>query len=266
MTQFQKKILDWYREHGRHDLPWRLTTNPYAIFVSELMLQQTQVERVLPKYNSFLKKFPTVKTLATAHSAELLRAWQGLGYNRRALYLQQTAKQITNNTWPTEPAHLEQFPGIGPYTARAIAVFAFNRPEQLLETNIRRVFIQSFFTQTQGLITDADILPLLQKHLYTKDPRRWYWALMDYGAGALKHIPNPNRRSTTYTRQSRFEGSHRQIRGRILRLLIDKESATMKNIQDGLNVTTDRLIKALDELTRERFLAKKGTNYRLYSQ
>ena len=269
--KFQKTILDWYKQNGRHDLPWRKTANPYRICVSELMLQQTQVDRVIPKYTEFLKIFPTVTALATAPTAEVLAAWQGLGYNRRALYLKKTAQIIAEHSgrWSHSPEELEKLPGIGPYTARAIATFCWNSREIFLETNIRRVFIHFFFSDFTEPVHDRQILPLIASTLPPGNPREWYWALMDYGTLALKTISNPNRRSRSYTKQSPFKGSHRQIRGQILRLLLDKKTVTMKHLEAALSLSPNRLIPALDELAREGFLLKtvvrKGDIYRLIS-
>lgn len=231
MKKFQRKILDWYKKNGRHDLPWRFPAlklrpdgshDPYAILVSEVMLQQTQVDRALTKYKEFLKNFPTVSALARARTDAVLKVWSGLGYNRRALSLQKTARAIVERRgiFPRTTDELQQLPGVGPYTASAVAVFAFNSPEIVIETNIRRVFLHTFFTDAKGKIKDEDLMPLLKKALYTNDPRTWYSALMDYGALALKDTPNANRRSALHVRQSRFEGSRRYARAHIVRYLL----------------------------------------------
>ncbi|MBI2483798.1 A/G-specific adenine glycosylase [Candidatus Uhrbacteria bacterium] len=223
---FGRRILEWYRTHGRHDLPWRKSRNPYNILVSEVMLQQTQISRVIEKYREFLLAFPSVRALARANARDVLVVWQGLGYNRRALYLQRAAYQIVkehNGRFPRHVEKLEALPGIGPYTARAVAVFAWNAPEILLETNIRRVMLHFFF-RDQDRVSDSQIEPLLQRMLHHKDPRIWYWALMDYGAGPLKKISNPNRRSKHYIKQTRFEGSRRYVRSKALSFLLGCDS------------------------------------------
>lgn len=223
---FGRRILEWYRTHGRHDLPWRKSRNPYNILVSEVMLQQTQISRVIEKYREFLLAFPSVRALARANARDVLVVWQGLGYNRRALYLQRAAYQIVkehNGRFPRHVEKLEALPGIGPYTARAVAVFAWNAPEILLETNIRRVMLHFFF-RDQDRVSDSQIEPLLQRMLHHKDPRIWYWALMDYGAGPLKKISNPNRRSKHYIKQTRFEGSRRYVRAKALSFLLGCDS------------------------------------------
>ncbi len=218
LWQFRRKILAYYRRYGR-DLPWRHTRDPYHILVSEIMLQQTQASRVVLKYEEFLKLFPNFSKLAKASPAAVLRVWQGLGYNRRGLALHRLAKIITakyQSTLPSDVAELEKLPGIGPYTAGAIMVFAFNQPVVILETNIRRVFLHDFFPDV-SFVHDREIKGHIEKTLDQKNPREWYYALMDYGAMLRKTIPNPNRRSKHYAKQSPFEGSNRQKRGRMLK-------------------------------------------------
>jgi A/G-specific adenine glycosylase len=189
------------------------------------MLQQTQVSRIIPFYENFIKKFPDLDALARAKTADVLQAWQGLGYNRRALALQKLAKKIVETKeykgrLPRDRAALESLPGVGPYTAGAIRAFAFNEPEIFIETNIRRVFIHFFFPRGKK-VTDAELHRYIERMLERKNPREWYYALMDYGAmlgdGARE---NPNRRSAHYVRQSKFFGSDREIRGKILRMLL----------------------------------------------
>ncbi|MEK7583546.1 MAG: A/G-specific adenine glycosylase [Patescibacteria group bacterium] len=208
-SDFRKKILAYYRINKRN-LPWRHTRDPYKILVSEVMLQQTQVGRVLVKYPEFLKKFPSLRALSQASERDVLLAWQGLGYNRRGLMLHKLAK--TTRKIPNNLEDLKKLPGVGPYTAGAIMVFAFDKPVPMIETNIRRVFIHEF-----GKTHDREILKLVENTLDQKHPREWYYALMDYGAMLGKTVPNPNRRSAHYTRQSKFEGSNRQKRGRQLK-------------------------------------------------
>lgn len=239
---FQKKILSWYRRNGRHDLPWRPpslklrsdgSVDPYKILVSEVMLQQTQVDRVIPKFQSFSKKFPTAATLVRASTRDLLSEWKGLGYNRRALYLRRAAQKIERDfcgVFPRDPSLVEQLPGVGRYTARAVAAFAFDAPHVCIETNIRRIFLHYFFPGKQGVL-DMEILPLVEKALWKKSPRLWYGALMDYGALAMKGVKNPNTRSRHYAHQSRFEGSRRYARAKLLDLAIRaKEGVTKHDI------------------------------------
>jgi len=249
---FRKTIWSYYRAHPR-PMPWRRARDrrdPYRILVSEIMLQQTQVGRVVAFYENFIKKFPDFAALARAKTADVLQAWQGLGYNRRALALQKLAKEIVETKdykgrLPRDRATLESLPGIGSYTAGAIRAFAFNEPEIFIETNIRRVFIHFFFpTSNAGgkksdkKVTDAELHRYIGRTLERKKPREWYYALMDYGVmlGEIarrgtrdgKSIRNPNRRSAHYARQSKFAGSDREIRGKILRTLLTQKKTGKK--------------------------------------
>ncbi len=271
---FQNHILTWYKKHGRHTLPWRHTKNPYRILVSEVMLQQTQVARVIPKYQSFLRSFPTVRSLVRAKTPELLRAWQGLGYNRRALHLRDAARIVIRDYGgriPRDVRALESLSGVGPATARAVAVFSWNSPEIFLETNIRRVYIYFSF-KDKKLVSDGEILPIIEKTLWGKNPRVWYWALMDYGAMLGMTLPktraeNPNRKSSLYARQSRFAGSKRYMRAKILTFILKRRSATQENIAEY--VETDPLLRPwgkdmpriLASLAHEGFLTKRGKRW-----
>lgn len=226
--QFQKIVLDYYKEKGRHDLPWRKTHDPYKILVSEIMLQQTQVDRVIPKYNIFIKKFPSIRVLAQASRAEILTLWSGLGYNRRALYLKSCAESIVtkhNGVFPKNRRELESLPGIGPYTAVAILVFAYNISDVCIETNIRTVFLHHFFRKNTTIIHDSEIFPLIKKTLDHDNPRDWYYALMDYGVYLKQKMGNLNKKSFSYAKQKDFKTSDRFIRGKILKLLTEKEQS-----------------------------------------
>ena len=225
-STFQTKILAYAAAHKR-DLPWRTPylqpdnqgyLDFYRVFLSEVMLQQTQVPRVIQKYHEFLDAFPTMFALAHATLPDVLRVWQGLGYNRRGKCLWQAAQklQTTNYKLHLNPAELDALPGIGPATAASIYCFAYNKPTVFIETNIRKVFIFHFFPDRDE-VEDADLIPLVRETLDTINPREWYYALMDYGSYLSKMVPNPNRRSKHYVRQSKFEGSDRQVRGRLLR-------------------------------------------------
>jgi A/G-specific adenine glycosylase len=259
---FRNKIRGYYHKHGR-DLPWRKTLNPYRVLVSEIMLQQTQVERVIKKYKEFLAAFPNFASLADAPVRKLLAAWQGMGYNRRALALQALAKQVTteyNSRLPSDPAHLIMLPGIGKYTAGAVAAFAFNKPVIFLDTNIRRVFIHEFF-QNKENIKDEDIYPLLEKTLDRKAPRIWYNALMDYGSMLKLNQANPNRKSAHYTRQSPFENSNRQVRGIIIKVLVKEPPLTQTQIAGKTGVDASRVKYNLARLHAEGFVRKKGKTF-----
>ena len=250
---FQKTILSWYKEH-RRDLPWRNTKNPYRIMVSEIMLQQTQVSRVLPKYKEFLQTFPTPKALAESKDADLLKVWSGLGYWRRARFLKETCKAITNEhkgKFPTDVPTLRSLPGIGPYTAGAIACFAFGNSDAFIDTNIRRVYLHFFF-QDKTDVTDKEILPLAQKAVWEEDPREWHYALFDYGAMVLKD-KKINRKSRHYTKQSKFEGSFRSYRAKTLRLLLSQEKKRLP-IHDVVDFLEDELRKDERDFSPEEIL------------
>ena len=180
IRKFRRKVWEYWKKNGRHDLPWRKTKDPYRILVSEVMLQQTQVPRVTEKYKEFLKKFPTVRALAKAPLSDVLKVWSGLGYNRRAKYLHDAAKQIVE-VGNIKKALAHPLPGVGPYTRAAVLVFAFNEPDVLIETNIRGAYIHHFFPMRRS-VSDTEISTLLSKVGAGEDPREWHWALMDYGA------------------------------------------------------------------------------------
>lgn len=292
MDRFQAKIWDYYHRSGRHNLPWRLVLTPYGVLISEVMLQQTQVSRVLLKYPQWLEKFPDFTALAVATGPEVLAVWQGLGYNRRGLWLREAARRVVDEyggVLPRDPAELVKLPGIGANTAGSIAAFAYNEPVVFIETNIRRVFINEFFAErvainagdatggdpdphgtsvsTDGVptaagpaapISDAQLRPLIADTLDREHPREWYWALMDYGAYLAKQVPNPNRRSKHYARQSKFEGSARQIRGEVLRQLL----AGQKTLEE-FDISDDRLAAVLTSLAKDGLIEHLSDKWRL---
>ncbi|PIU86947.1 endonuclease III, partial [Candidatus Berkelbacteria bacterium CG06_land_8_20_14_3_00_43_10] len=203
---FQKTIWDYYHAHPR-PMPWRETTDPYHIYVSEVMLQQTQVDRVLSKYTQFVRLFPNWGALADAPLTDVLRVWQGLGYNRRALLLQKSARIISDTysqKLPNDPQLLEQLPGIGHATARSIVGFAYNKPVVFIETNIRSVFIHFFFSDRSD-VDDTELLPLIKKSCHQENVREWYWALMDYGV-MLKKSGNPSKKVNSMSANQRLSG------------------------------------------------------------
>lgn len=264
MVKFRSAIYAYYGLHGR-DLPWRKTTDPYPVFVSEIMLQQTQVDRVLPKYRLFLEAFPTLEMLARSSPAAVLHVWSGLGYNRRALHLHGSAQKILcdfSGMIPSTYDGLRQLPGVGPYTANAILAFAYNQPALVIDTNIRRVYLHFFF-EGKDAVDDAEILPIVRKTLDAENPRRWFNALMDYGAMLGTEAPHINRRSKHYVKQPRFEGSDRQIRGKIIKALLTR-ARTLSELTGAVPDT--RLEKTLADLQREGFLDRKGERYGLRSQ
>ncbi len=261
--QFQKTIYSYYCAH-RRDFPWRNTTDPYRIFVSEVMLQQTQAERVVPKYEAFIKKFPNFKKLSQAPTREVLSAWQGLGYNRRALALQKSAQIVVENykgTLPDAPLVLDALPGIGVHTAGSIAAFAYNHPSVFIETNIRSVFIHFFFND-RGDVSDKELVPLVEKMLDQDNPREWYFALMDYGVMLKKTLGNPSRRSKHHAKQSKFIGSRRQVRGQILKLLLAHlKGLTSVAIKKQIGDSEHEIEEIIGELYQERFIVKNRNKW-----
>lgn len=263
--EFYERLWGYYEAQGRHDLPWRQpeqdgTFDPYKIMVSEIMLQQTQVNRVIPKYHNFLEKFPNVQALAQAKLGDVLREWQGLGYNRRAKFLWQAAQMLIeqyNGVMPSDITKLVALPGIGKNTAGAIVAYAFNQPTIFIETNIRTVYIHYFFADTAG-IDDKEILKLVSETLDTEQPRLFYWALMDYGTYLKQTQGNLNKLSNSYTKQSKFYGSKRQIRGAVIRAL-SKQPHTYEELLN--TVQDERLDTVLDDLEAESLIMKKAGIY-----
>lgn len=260
IRKFRKTVYRHWKKYGR-DLPWRKTDNPYNIIVSEIMLQQTQVARVVTKYEEFITAFPDIESLARAPFHQVLTLWHGLGYNRRALSLKKMAEEVMtlhNGRIPDNVSLLKTLPGIGNATAHAVCAFAFNQPVIFIETNIRTVFIHHFF-RTKDEVTDGDIGPLLSQTLDSKNPRLWYNALMDYGTALKKRHPNPGRQSVHYKRQSPFEGSRRQVRGAILSTLVETSTISLNELSAALPFDDDLMELALTQLEREKLIViKKG--------
>jgi A/G-specific adenine glycosylase len=262
IKKFRKRIYDYYRTRGR-DLPWRKTEDPYAILVSEIMLQQTQVERVRVKYVEFLKAFPTVEALAAASFRRVLLLWQGLGYNRRARALKMLAEEVVrthNGKIPASEVGLCALPGIGKATAAAILAYAFNKEAVFIETNVRAVFIHFFFKGKADVI-DASLALFVAETLDRQNPGRWYHALMDYGAFLKKKYPELLGRSAHYKKQAPFKGSRRLVRGAILKLLAGQSGLTTLRIARSLGKEPDLVRNVLDELCAEKFLVRKERRY-----
>lgn len=289
-----KKGRELYR-----DLPWRRTYDPYAIWISEVMLQQTQVSRVDGRWQRWLERFPTVDALAAAAPSDVLEEWQGLGYNRRALSVHRAAQAISEagGVFPQDPKELVKLPGIGPATAAGIRAFAFNLHGVYLETNVRTVFLHELYPQAEG-VPDYELIPLVELTCPASvtdaadavaagadaavntaaetdetelTPRSWYYALLDYGAYLKKTIPNPSRRSKSHVKQSRFEGSHRQKRAELLRVLLahkDEGGAEFETLHQELcqievnagRETLDEQVTLglLEELAKEGFCQKNN--------
>ena len=300
LTPELRAFVEFVAKKGRElyrDLPWRRTYDPYAIWISEVMLQQTQVSRVDSRWQRWLERFPTVDALAAAAPSDVLEEWQGLGYNRRALSVHRAAQAISEvgGVFPQDPKELVKLPGIGPATAAGIRAFAFNLHGVYLETNVRTVFLHELYPQAEG-VPDSELVPLVELTCPASvedaadavaagadaavntaaetdetelTPRSWYYALLDYGAYLKKTIPNPSRRSKSHVKQSRFEGSHRQKRAELLRVLLahkDEGGAEFETLHQELcqievnagRETLDEQVTLglLEELAKEGFCQK----------
>jgi A/G-specific adenine glycosylase len=291
---FKRQIWSYYRTHGRK-MPWRDKPTPYYVVVSEIMLQQTQVSRVIEKFHSFTNKFPDWDALAKASVKEVLKEWSGLGYNRRALFLKRIAEKVAGTTtlgakiaqgseysflrdtsYSIYPDKLLELPGIGPNTAGSILAFAFNQPVTFIETNIRSVYIHFFFPfveKTEGdqrivptearkarkKISDDQLLPLIEKTIDKNNPREWYWALMDYGSFLKSSLPNPSRRSSHHIKQKPFKGSNREMRSRILQTIM-KSPGTYETLEKRLKefkYAPADMLRNIDDMKREGFIVQK---------
>lgn len=252
---FQKMIRSFYKQYAR-SFAWRNIDNPYYVMVSEIMLQQTQTDRVVAKYEQFIEVFPTLAHLAAADLREVLGLWQGLGYNRRGKALWDNARKIMheyNGIIPNDPAMLETFASIGPNTAGSIVAFAFNKPVLFIETNIRAVYLYTFF-KGQNNVHDKQLMPLIEQTLDKVNPRAWYYALMDYGVYLKKLFANPSRASAHYAAQSKFQGSDRQIRGRIVKELAIVGSMSKQQLFAKLGNDHERYERVVQGLVRDALI------------
>jgi A/G-specific adenine glycosylase len=263
LQSFKDRVYDYYNTNKRLFV-WRNTDNTYYVAVSEIMLQQTQTHRVVEKFDQWISEFPTVESLAKAPQDRVIATWQGLGYNRRALALKQLAERIVqeyNGKIPNDPDLLVTFKGVGPYTAASICTFAFNRATIFIETNIRAVYIHEFFPEEKE-VHDKQLMPLIEQTLDKKEPREWYYALMDYGVMLKKTLKNPSRKSAHHTKQSKFEGSDRQVRGAILKLLISDRSLSEQDFIQSIARDENKIKQILSSLEREGFIRySKGYYY-----
>lgn len=258
---FRETMYRYYKKY-RRPFPWRETEDPYHILVSEVMLQQTQTSRVAEKFPDFIAAFPTVEALATAELSDVMRLWQGMGYNRRGMMLHRLARRVMDDFNGKIPRTLEELvtlPGIGKATASSFCAFAFDMPVVFIETNIRAVYIHFFFPEERE-VDDRDILPLVEETLDKTSPHHWYSALMDYGVMLKKVRPNPSRRSRHYKKQAPFEGSDRQVRGRILKLLLEEPGLTGAAIEKRLE-DEGRVKDILARLLAEGLVTRKGKRY-----
>lgn len=257
-------IYSHYTEHGRV-LPWRMTDDPYHILISEVMLQQTQVTRVVEKYDAFLTRFPDFHVLASAPLADILSLWQGLGYNRRALALKNIAQRVVadhQGILPSSREVLAGLPGIGMATASAICAFAFNAPVVFIETNIRAVFMDAFFRGRER-VRDEEVLPFVTATLDEQNPRIWYSALMDYGAMLKKTGAVANEQGAAFRRQPPFKGSDRQVRGAIVKCLVEAQGRSAEEIARMTGHDMERIRSNLSRLASEGLVAEAHGLYSL---
>jgi A/G-specific adenine glycosylase len=265
-ARFRADLYRWFAVN-RRDLPWRRRPTPYRVFVSEIMLQQTQVNRVAQLFPPFVARFPSFRALADAPLKEALAAWSGLGYNRRGKWLQEGAAIVVDTyhgRLPKDPVALATLPGIGPATAASIAAFAYDLPTVFIETNVRAVFIHHFFADEEG-VSDAALLPYVEATLDREAPGRWYSALMDYGTELKRRHKNPARKSAAHTRQSTFAGSLRQVRGRVVKQLTsaDERGATVARLAEATGFSTERIGEAVQTLVADGIVTADGNRYRI---
>lgn len=257
VAAFQQTVWTYYKAHKRH-MPWRKEPAPYFVLVSEMMLQQTQVTRVRQKFAAFIRTFPTVAALAHAPLSDVLAAWSGLGYNRRAKFLWKAAQMIERDYGgevPRTQHDLVALPGVGPNTAGAILAYAFNEPSVFVETNIRTAFIHHFFADNAETVDDSTLRHLVAQAVPLQNPREWYWALMDYGAHLKATTGAQLHRVKGYQTQSRFQGSRRQIRGQVLKELLAHGHLAPAEL--SALIPDDRLPDVCQTLAREGLIIHK---------
>lgn len=255
-VEFTQYILERGRSLYR-DMPWRQDIRPYYILVSEIMLQQTQVTRVTPKFEAFVAHFSTVHELSEASLASVLELWSGLGYNRRAKFLWHSAQMIDREyggVLPSTAEEIQKLPGVGKNTAGAIVAYAYNLPSYFIETNVRTVYIHHFFA-SEEVVDDAAIYERLKATLPVEDVRTFYWALMDYGAWLKARGIKYNPRSKHYRKQTPLSGSVRQLRGELLRSLLDRpvNFSQLKNRY----ANDPRFTSAVEGLQRDGLIERK---------
>ncbi|MFX1254102.1 MAG: Fe-S cluster assembly protein HesB [Promethearchaeota archaeon] len=256
INRFHEKIFAWWEDNKR-DFPWRQTTNPYHIMVSEFMLQQTQASRVVDKYLAFIRIFPTLNSLARADKADVFRLWSGLGYNRRAIWLHEAANLILQmEEFPKDPSQLKKLKGIGSYTSRSILIFAFNLNLATVDTNIRRILIAEGFATEET--TERELFEIAEQIVPKNRSRDYHSALMDYGA-LVKTATKTGIRPTS--KQGKFAGSNRQYRGRIVKYLTTKKRADREELIRECSVPPEKADLIFDSLITDSLLQKKGNEY-----
>lgn len=254
-------LLSWYALRSR-DLPWRRRSEPYAVLVSEFMLQQTQARRVAPYFDRFMTRFPTIEALAEAPLGDVLEAWTGLGYNGRAMRLREAARHIAVAGWPSDVVDLQELPGVGPYTAAAIASFAFGKRVPAIDTNLRRVL-----SRWHGEPLDGPLLRSAAEAALGEDAASWNQAMMDLGATTCRPrnplceecpvepwCSGPQAYVSPHP-QARFEGSARQLRGAIVRAVV-RGPQTFEDLRRETGFPTEELELALDDLEDEGLIAE----------
>jgi A/G-specific adenine glycosylase len=265
MTEALEKSIKYYDKHGR-DLPWRQPEKDnsyslYKILVSELMLQQTQVDRVIPKYNEFISRFPSAEILAKAKLSEVLQVWSGLGYNRRAKYLHKIATEMLRKRNPWTIEELVALPGVGYNTAAAILTYTYGQVLPFVETNVRTVYLHHVFTD-DDVVADSQILSVLAADIEASSlsPRMLMWAIMDYGNFLKRQGVKSARRSAQYKRQTPFQGSRRQLRGKVLRSMLYSPQ-TIEGLAGELK--DDRMLAVIKELENEGLVMMEGSSIKL---
>jgi A/G-specific adenine glycosylase len=269
------RLLAWYR-HRRTAYPWRGDRDPYRVLVSEVMLQQTQAQRVVPAFNAFLERFPSVRALAAAPRAEVVRAWGNLGYNRRAVALSEAARAIVQDHGgriPDDPAVLRVLPGIGPYTASAIAALAYGRPTPALDVNVRRVVARARLGSDPEESRPADVARAAREWLDGTDPADWHQAVMDLGRVVCRPVPRcpacpleaacavriRPRHVPTRHRPRRagepFVGSRRHLRGRVVALLRERHPRSLGALAASTDSSVDRVAEVVRAMTAERIVS-----------
>jgi A/G-specific adenine glycosylase len=272
LKKLSEALWSHYDRAGRHDLGWRKNPSPYRVVVSEVMLQQTQVVRVEEYFKNWLKQYPSWKALSEASLRDVLLSWQGLGYNRRGKYLHDIAQIVTcehKGKLPSDRASLEALPGIGHYTAGSIRAFAFNELDVLLETNIRTVLFYHLYNyQKHSLksVSDQELFVLLERLIASdtrakENPRDFYYAMMDYGSHLKQTVGNLNQHSKSYVKQSKFEGSRRQLRATIVRQILAGEQVSKQELYSKLGKDKILIDELLAELVEEGQIRQHGNIY-----